>query len=608
MKKVTLLSLFSGREKEGEGDGDRVGSDFPPKRLNALKVQQILAAAETMVSKWDADTSAYAGVTSLWYESRSEAKEYLGCVSDLQSAMRFLSATDPSSPLLVKAKNLMVLAMKRLQKEFYQILAANRCHLDPESLSGRSSTSTSEFDEDNDSEDEIRKVGKSIVDVESASSLAMADLRSIAESMIAFGYGKECVKVYKILRKSIVDEGIYRLGIERTSSAQIQRMDWDVLEMKIRGWIHAVKVAVRTLFSGERFLCDHVFSASQSIGETCFADITGEAARLLFAFPESVAKGKYSPEKIFRILDLYDAIAELWPEIESTFSYEMSGFVRAQAMSALVKLGDAIRSMMADFEAAILKDSSKAPVPGSGLHPMTRYVMNFLSVLADYRQIIADITADCPVKNSLPNAISECLNNEPIATRFAWLVLSLLCKIDGRSELYGDVSFSYLFLANNLHYIIQKVQSSELRVVLGDSWVRMHAEKLRQYSANYERTAWKKVTTALAEIPADANRDSFRQAFRRFNVAFEEAYRAQTAAVVVDSSFREELKSSIAQKIVPAYRSFYGRFRAFMRREVDGEPAVTFSPEDIENCLSGLFYGSGTGSAPSSVHARASSR
>ncbi|XP_031489177.1 exocyst complex component EXO70H1-like [Nymphaea colorata] len=606
MKKVTLLSLFSGREKEG--DGNRIGSAFPPKRLDAQKVQQILTAAETMVYKWDADTSAYAGITSLWYESRAEARKYLGCVSDLQSAMRFLSATDPSSPHLVKAQNLMVLAMKRLQKEFYQILAANRCHLDPESLSGRSSTSTSEFDEDNDSEDEIRKVGKSIVDVESASSLAMADLRSIAESMIAFGYGKECVKVYKILRKSIVDEGIYRLGIERMSSAQIQKMDWDVLEMKIRVWIHAVKVAVRTLFSGERFLCDHVFSASHSIGETCFADITGEAARLLFAFPESVAKGKYSPEKIFRILDLYDAIAELWPEIESTFSYEASGFVRAQAMSALIKLGDAIRSMMADFEAAILKDSSKAPVPGSGLHPMTRYVMNFLSVLADYRQIIADITADCPVKNPLPNAISECLNSEPIATRFAWLVLSLLCKIDGRSELYGDVSFSYLFLANNLHYIIQKVQSSELRVVLGDSWVTMHAEKLRQYSANYERTAWKKVTTALAEIPADANRDSVRQAFRRFNLAFEEAYRAQTAAVVVDSSLREELKSSIAQKIVPAYRSFYGRFRAFMRREVDGEPAVKFSPEDIENCLSGLFYGSGTGSAPPSVHLRASSR
>ncbi|KAK9134761.1 hypothetical protein Syun_014091 [Stephania yunnanensis] len=45
----------------------------------------------------------------------------------------------------------------------------------------------------------------------------------IAECMISLGYNKECVKIYKIITKSIIDEGLYRLGIERLSSHQIQK-------------------------------------------------------------------------------------------------------------------------------------------------------------------------------------------------------------------------------------------------------------------------------------------------------------------------------------------------------------------------------------------------
>nr|DAD43207.1 TPA_asm: hypothetical protein HUJ06_001437 [Nelumbo nucifera] len=44
----------------------------------------------------------------------------------------------------------------------------------------------------------------------------MSDLKSIANCMISSGYGKECVKIYKIIRKSIVDEG-YTISESSTS-------------------------------------------------------------------------------------------------------------------------------------------------------------------------------------------------------------------------------------------------------------------------------------------------------------------------------------------------------------------------------------------------------
>ncbi|KAL2538627.1 exocyst subunit exo70 family protein H4 [Forsythia ovata] len=92
--------------------------------------------------------------------------------------------------------------MKRLEKEFYKILPMNRAHLDLESVSNR--TSTSDYA---DEEDDDKIVNESLSEVEDASSIAMADLKLIAPCMISSGYEKECLKIYKIIRKSIIGMG-----------------------------------------------------------------------------------------------------------------------------------------------------------------------------------------------------------------------------------------------------------------------------------------------------------------------------------------------------------------------------------------------------------------
>ncbi|XP_028100384.1 exocyst complex component EXO70H1-like [Camellia sinensis] len=212
-------------------------------------MDRTLAVADSMIMKWNPDTSTYAKVTSLFYENRREAAEGIKCVNNLQKSMHLLVMEDASSEKLVRGQNLMEIAMKRLQKEFYQILSMNRAHLDPESVSARSSlastrSSVSDYEDDDAPEDEIRIAANAIEEGEHESTVAMTDLRSIAECMISSGYGKECVKIYKIIRKPIVDEGIYRLGVEKLSSSKIHKMDWEMLEMKINNWLN-VCVEVR---------------------------------------------------------------------------------------------------------------------------------------------------------------------------------------------------------------------------------------------------------------------------------------------------------------------------------------------------------------------------
>ncbi|RRT52261.1 hypothetical protein B296_00046155 [Ensete ventricosum] len=450
-----------------------------------LMVENIAAAAE-VIREWGPEVDG-----SLFGSGRADSGRFLQAVSDLHRSMLFFSSpsadsgasTADRSAALLRAHSLLSDAICRLERELKLLLSAHGRLLNPlDSLRSASFSNSSDVDNPADS----------ITEVESAADVAIRDLRAVADTMISAGYGKECFQVYKTMRKSAVDESIHRLGCERLTQAQVRKLDWAEFESKIRDWLAAVPIAFRTIFSGERLLCDRVFTSSDAIRESCFSDVA--------------------------------------------------------------------RSTMADFEAAIHKDASRSRVPGGGVHPLTRYVMDYLVFLADYELPLADIFADFPFQaqsplresfdaallatpslsapsspsaastttsfesspwSSSPSAASSTVGS--ISVRIAWLVLVLICKLDGKAELYREVALSYLFLANNLQYIVQKVKESGLRLLLGDEWVARHGAKARHYAASYERLAWEKVAAAIPEDGTVMAAMEAWEQMRGFNTALEAA-------------------------------------------------------------------------------------
>ncbi|XP_071687532.1 exocyst complex component EXO70H1-like [Rutidosis leptorrhynchoides] len=571
-------------------------------------MEEDLLYAEQIINKWDLNSPLYTKQDSLFTGDKYEARQFVKSVKNLQSAMHYFVSESASSNKLIAAQKLMQVAMKRLEKEFYHILSTNKNVLNSESISvtnrsSRARSNVSDDDDDDDDDDDateeddrvsIPRSSNSDGQRVSVSEIVMADLQLIADCMISSGYGKECVKIYKIIRKSIVDETLYNLGVERYSFNKITKLDWDTLEPKIKTWLHAEKVAVESLFYSERILCDYVFSSSDKIRESCFSDICKDRATSLFEFPELVAKSKKSMERMFRTLDMYNAISDQWNDIEMMFSFESTVIVRTQAVTSLGKLGDAVRAMLTDFETAIQKETLKNPVNG-GIHPLTRYVMNYLVFLSDYSPALNDIVADWPlnVESPLPESYFSSTSSDEssaISSRFAWLVLVLLCKVDAGAELYKDVAQSYLFLVNNLNYVVSKVNSSNLGMLIGDDWIEKHEQKVKQYATNYERIAWSKVIASLPDDPTVENLpiETARDCFRRFNLEFNELYRKQSTWIISDSKFRDEIKISIAKKIVPSYRAFYENYRGLFR---GGDSVVRFAPADLGNYLSNLFHG-----------------
>ncbi|TQE11082.1 hypothetical protein C1H46_003342 [Malus baccata] len=572
----------------------------PSPTLSLSMMEENIETAEFIITKWDPNSSSYTKLTSIFQSSRKEAKQLLKSVKDLRSAMHVLVHESSPSSKLVLAQNLMQTAMKRLEREFYEILSANRRHLDPESVSSRTSIGSCTFNgEDEGGSEELEIVGGSITEVERVSALAMADLKSIADCMISSGYGHECVKIYKVIRKSIVDEGLYRLGIQQFKSSQIHKMDSEGLENKIMIWMDAAKIAVKALFHGEKVLCDHVFSASETIADSCFYDITKGGATTLFRFPELIVKNKKCRERIFWQLELYEVFSNLWPEIESIFTSASTQAIKLQALASWLKLSDSVQSSLSVFESTIQKDSSKFLASGGRIHPLTQSVMNLVSSLADHHGALSDILADYPPpKNQVSHFKSPMADDgsTPAASvHLAWLILVLMCKLDTKAEIYKDVSLSYLFLVNNLQFIVEKVQQTpNLKLLLGEDWVTEHTKKVKLYASNYESTAWTKVLSSLPEKSSETSPEMARECFKRFNAAFEEAYRKQTSWIVEDRKLRDDLKVSIEQKLVPRYQEFYDTYMVMQSGEKNLELLVRYSPDDLGNYLSDLFHRTST--------------
>ncbi|KAG6490798.1 exocyst complex component EXO70H1-like [Zingiber officinale] len=633
MTRRGIRGLFSSKQRQHDRrPADR--SVSPSRRtFSDTIMEENIVSAEEIIGRWGSEVAG-----SLFSAAgRPDSARFLHAASDLHRSMIFFSAPseestasrEERSAALFRAHNLLAAAMRRLEREMHLLLSAHHFALNPVRFRPQYASSSDASDVE-DGADAISELD--------AGDEAVRDLGAVAQTMISAGYGKECVNIYKMMRKSFVEESIYRLGFDRTK-AHVQKLDSTALESKIRSWLAVFPVVFKTLFSGERFLCDHVFAGSDSIRESCFADITADIAARLLAFPESVARSKRSPEKLFRLLDLYDAVAEHWPEIETLFAFESTSPVRSQAVASLLRLAEVTRSTLADFEAAVQREASRSAVPGGDVHPLTRYVMNYLVFLADYETALADIFADFPFQAPypLPESLfdSAAVATPPVSTpssptsstvtsfegspwrsspssasvvagsvsvRIAWFVLVLLCKLDGKAELYREVSISYLFLANNLHYIVRKVKESRLRILLGDEWAARQAAKARHYVGSYRRFAWAKVAEAVPTEPEDMTSEKAEGRMRRFNNELEAACKAQ--AVVTDGGMREQVRASVDNMIVPAYRLFY---ELCMEATVSSAE-VRFSPEDVRNMIDGIFAGKNGGGSTHGSSGSGSSR
>ncbi|XP_073056205.1 exocyst complex component EXO70A1-like [Primulina eburnea] len=595
---------------------------------------------EEIIFSWDSSAAVDSRDKMIFEADRCEIDRYLNAVDDLQRSMDSMDISATSSA----ASSALQIAMARLEDEFRNILLSHTSPIDADSLadsahlwshSSISSRSDSlefsshsqefEFKEENEnsfvkqlqhsdscisSASSCYKSDSSIRGVDLIPSDAAYDLRCIAERMIAAGFLRECIQVYASVRKSVVDASFRRLGIEKLGIGDIQRLEWETVERKIRRWIRATRICVRVLFASEKKLCEQIFEGLEDdTDDTCFTETVKGPVIQLFNFADAISISKRSPEKLFKILDLHDALFDLLPDIEIVFESKSSESIRVQAAEILSRLAEAARGILSEFENAVLREPSEVPIPGGTIHPLTRYVMNYISLISDYKQTLIELIVSKP---STGSRYSSDLNvpdmdfsefegrASTLALHLIWIIVILQFNLDGKSKYYKDVSLAHLFMMNNVHYIVQKTKGSPgLREMIGDDYLRRLTGKFRFSATNYQRATWVRVLHCLRDeglhvsgsFSSGVSKSSLRERFKSFNVIFEEVHRTQATWLIPDTQLREELRISISDLLIPAYRSFLGRFRSHIESGRHPENYIKYSVEDLENEVLDFFEG-----------------
>lgn len=591
-------------------------------------------SAEKIILRWDSTASEEAKERMIFDGDREEVDRYLQAVDEIQQSISSVTISDDQN----KVNSALQIAMARLEDEFRNILIGHTNPLETESLTDPSSSCTTvhsissiagaddsgEFEDYSYSEDDAEsrrstsyRSTSSIREIDLIPSEAIHDLRSIAERMISAGYLRECVQVYGSVRKSAVDGSFRRLGIERLSIGDIQRLEWEALETKIRRWIRAAKVCVRILFASEKKLCEQIFEGlGTATDDACFLETVKGPAIQLFNFAEAISISRRSPEKLFKILDLHDALLDLLPDVDVIFESKSSESIRIQAAEILSRLAEAARGILSEFENAVLREPSKVPVPGGTIHPLTRYVMNYISLISDYKQTLIELIVSKPSTGSrysgdptMPDMeFAELEGRTPLALHLIWIIVILQFNLEVKSKHYRDTSLPHLFMMNNVHYIVQKVKGSpELREMIGDDYLKRLTGKFRQAATNYQRATWVRVLYCLRDeglhvsgsFSSGVSRSALRERFKSFNAMFEEVHRTQATWLIPDTQLREELRISISEKLIPAYRSFLGRFRGHIESGKHPENYLKYSVEDLETSVLDFFEG-----FPVSQHSR----
>ncbi|KAL6954842.1 hypothetical protein U1Q18_048334 [Sarracenia purpurea var. burkii] len=422
-------------------------------------------------------------------------------------------------------------------------------------------------------------------------------LHDLAQQMVNAGHQQQLFNIYREVRASVLEQSLRKLGVEKLSKDDVQRMQWEVLEAKIGNWIHFMRIAVKLLFAGEKKICDQIFEGVHSLREQCFADVTANSVAVLLSFGEAIAKSKRSPEKLFVLLDMYELMRELHPEMEATFQGQYCMEMRESSVVLAKRLAQTAQETFGDFEEAVEKDATKTAVLDGTVHPLTSYVINYVKFLFDYQSTLKQLFQEF-------NEGDADARLTAVTTR---IMQALQSNLDGKSKQYKDPALTQLFLMNNIHYIVRSVRRSEAKDFLGDDWVQIHRRIVQQHANQYKRVSWSKILQCLTvqglssssgnQYGSDSggtsgvSRAMVKERFKTFNIQFEELHQRQSQWTVPDSELRESLRLAVAEVLLPAYRSFIRRFGPLIENGKNPQKYIRFSPEDLERMLAEFFEG-----------------
>ncbi|KAG6402865.1 hypothetical protein SASPL_135079 [Salvia splendens] len=429
---------------------------------------------------------------------------------------------------------------------------------------------------------------------------APADLTSVCSAMLRGGYQDECCHVYFIVRRNALEEKIVQLGLEKVSIDDIHNKPWESLERDIEVWIMKFSSFAKEEFPPERNLLDSVFAGDSTIPEILFSALTCGITKHILKFAEAVALTRSSPDKLFKYLTIYEAVRDAVAGIGALLAQGVAPELKNEALMIRSHLGEAMISIITELENSIRNDHGKNPVPGGAVHPITTYIMNYLEFTAVYKNSLEQVYLEHQRLEATVAATSTVDAEGVVVSPFQAQILKimdlLLSNLEAKSKFYKDTSLTTIFMMNNGRYMLKKIKKSGgLHSLLAETWYRKMSSDLHQYHKGYQRETWGKLLRFLNPEGLTGNnkhvKPLLKERFKNFNALFDDIRKTQTSWVISDEQLQSELRVSISNMVVPAYRSFLARYSQIFSSRRQTEKYIKHQPDDVETAIEGLFSG-----------------
>ncbi|CAA0840646.1 exocyst subunit exo70 family protein E2 [Striga hermonthica] len=533
---------------------------------------RLMSAAQTI-------TRLHSNHPKIWDAGHTTISEYLKAVAEVQRLTLSLEDMDlpkTSRELLDRAQNTLHSAMARLEDELAHALI-------------RSKQGFLEHTEYEDSlvsnEDDSVRTGRfssSESDVGYETDLVHPDsiphIKSIAGLMFGSGYGREFCWVFTGFWRNVLAEHVAAtLGFEQLSIEDVLRMEWELMNSRIRKWRAAVRGIIGTHLVAMKRLFDLVLGkyGDPITSSACLVEASRAPVMRLLNFGLAVSIGPHRPEWLFCLLDMYETLTGLQPEIDALFPDETGPSIRADFHDLLMRLGDSAMAIYRELENHISLCSSTTPLASGGVHPITKYVMNYVTFFVDYGETLERLfrAQDAGPGPNIPDHLRS-------------LTSALEANLNWKSNLYNDRPLKHVFMMNNIHYMVRKVRESPVEQQFGDEWVKAHIGKFRHHATCYERETWGPVLDLLRD-DRRVGKSGQKGMCRAFAAAFEGVYKRQTRWWVPDLQLREELKIKATKMVIHAYRDFLGRAGSSVC-----EKHVKYSEHELGTYILDLLEGS----------------
>ncbi|KAL9330650.1 hypothetical protein ACSQ67_000260 [Phaseolus vulgaris] len=403
---------------------------------------------------------------------------------------------------------------------------------------------------------------------ELGSEMEVQALTRISTTLAANDCMDICIDIYLKARYRRAAKALMKLNPDylRTYTPEgIDEMEWETLETAITLWIQHFEVAVKKVLLSEKKLCEKVLGDFMEglVWPECFIKISDKIMAVFFRFGEGVARSSKEPQKLFKLLDMFESLEKLKPQISQIFEGESGADICTRFRELEKLIIDASSKVFWEFGLQIEGNIDGLPPPQDGSVPkLVRYAINYLKYLTtvNYKTSMIKILRTQQTwrgkGGSSETGGNETLTDEDLLKHAISNVMEALQRnIESKRECCRDKVLVHVFTMNTYWYIYMRTKNTQLEASVGGLVKVLDGEDLREEGkGSVGRVVSEKVETF----------------FKGLNEVCEKHGRGVYS--IPDVDLREQMREATLRVVVPAYAEFLESYSEFLNKK--GYPSV----------------------------------